>query len=142
GELPQSADPPIIQKIDPDAAPVLSIALAGPVPIRELTEFSDKTLKRQLESISGDGQVRILGGRPRQVNVVTDQRKLAALNLTVADVVRGLQGQNVQIPGGQVEQGLRDLTLRTYGRVASPAAFGDIPIATRAGYPVKVSDVA
>ncbi|HXU32544.1 MAG TPA: efflux RND transporter permease subunit, partial [Thermoanaerobaculia bacterium] len=142
GELPQSADPPIIQKIDPDAAPVLSIALAGPVPIRELTEFSDKTLKRQLESISGVGQVRILGGRPRQVNVVTDPGKLAALNLTVADVVRGLQGQNVQIPGGQVEQGLRDLTLRTYGRVASPAAFGDIPIATRAGYPVKVSDVA
>ncbi|MEP7012732.1 MAG: efflux RND transporter permease subunit [Acidobacteriota bacterium] len=142
GELPQSADPPIIQKIDPDAAPVLSIALAGPVPIRELTEFSDKTLKRQLESISGVGQVRILGGRPRQVNVVADPGKLAALNLTVADVVRGLQGQNVQIPGGQVEQGLRDLTLRTYGRVASPAAFGDIPIANRAGYPVKVSDVA
>ncbi len=142
GELPQSADPPIIQKIDPDAAPVLSIALAGPVPIRELTEFADKTLKRQLESISGVGQVRILGGRPRQVNVVADPGKLAALNLTVADVVRGLQGQNVQIPGGQVEQGLRDLTLRTYGRVASPAAFGDIPIANRAGYPVKVSDVA
>lgn len=142
GELPQSADPPIIQKIDPDAAPVLSIALAGPVAIRELTEFADKTLKRQLESISGVGQVRILGGRPRQINVVTDPGKLAALDLTVADVVRGLQGQNVQIPGGQVEQGLRDLTLRTYGRVESPAAFGDIPIASRAGYPVKVSDVA
>ncbi|HEV7669020.1 MAG TPA: efflux RND transporter permease subunit [Thermoanaerobaculia bacterium] len=142
GDLPQSADPPIIQKIDPDAAPILSIALAGPVAIRELTEFADKTLKRQLESISGVGQVRILGGRPRQINVVTDPGKLAALKLTVADVVRGLQGQNVQIPGGQVEQGLRDLTLRTYGRVASPAAFGDIPVANRAGYSVKVSDVA
>ncbi len=142
GELPQSADPPIIQKIDPDASPVLSIALAGPVAIRELTEFADKTLKRQLESISGVGQVRILGGRARQINVIADPGKLASIGLTVSDVVRGLEGQNVQIPGGQVEQGLRDLTLRTYGRVASPAAFGDIPIANRAGYSVKVSDVA
>ena len=96
--------------------------------MRDITEFADKTLKRQLESISGVGQARVIGGRPRQINVIADTAKLASLGLTVADVVRALQSQNVQIPGGQVEQGLRDLTLRTYGRVDSPAEFGDIPI--------------
>jgi HAE1 family hydrophobic/amphiphilic exporter-1 len=141
-QLPREADPPIIEKRDPDAAPVLSIALAGPVPIRDLTEFADKTIKRQIESIAGVGQARIVGGQPRQINVILDSGKLASLDLTAADVVRALQSQNVQIPGGQVEQGLRDLTLRTYGRVETPAEFGEIPVASRGSYAVLVRDVA
>ncbi len=141
-DLPTAADPPIVQKLETDATPVLSIALAGPAPIRDLTEFADKVLKRQIESTLGVGQARVIGGRARQINVIPDTDKLVSLDLTVADLVRSLQTQNVQIPGGQVEQGLRDLTLRTYGRVTSPAEFGAISIATRNGYPVRVRDVA
>ena len=141
-ELPRAADPPVIQKIDPDASPVLAIALSGQAPTRDVTEFADKVLKRQLESTFGVGQVRIIGGQPRQINVIADTERLAAMGLTVADLVRALQSQNVQIPGGQVEQGLRDLTLRTYGRVGAPAEFGDISLASRKGYSVKVRDVA
>jgi len=141
-ELPRAADPPIVEKIDPDSAPVLSIALSGSAPTRDITEFADKTLKRQLESTLGVGQVRLIGGLPRQINVVADTAKLAAQGLTVADLVRALQAQNVQIPGGQIEQGLRDLTLRTYGRVITPAEFGEISLGSRNGYAVKVKDVA
>jgi HAE1 family hydrophobic/amphiphilic exporter-1 len=141
-ELPRAADPPIVEKIDPDSAPVLSIALSGSAPTRDITEFADKTLKRQLESTLGVGQVRLIGGLPRQINVVADTAKLTAQGLTVADLVRALQAQNVQIPGGQIEQGLRDLTLRTYGRVITPAEFGEIALGSRNGYAVKVKDVA
>ena len=141
-ELPTAADPPIVQKLETDSQPVISIALSGPAPIREITEFADKVVKRQIESTLGVGQARVIGGRARQINVIPDTEKLASLDLTVADLVRALQTQNVQIPGGQVEQGLRDLTLRTYGRVQSPEEFGAISIASRAGYPVRVRDVA
>lgn len=141
-DLPKDADPPIIQKIDPDAVPVLGIALSGPAPIRDITEFADKKLRRRIESINGVGQVLIVGGRPRQINVVVDTGKLSAVGLTTAQLVAALQSQNVQIPGGKVEQGLRDLTLRTYGRVQSPADFANIPLSTTNGYVVKVGDVA
>ncbi|HEX3577222.1 MAG TPA: efflux RND transporter permease subunit, partial [Thermoanaerobaculia bacterium] len=141
-DLPKDADPPIIQKIDPDAVPVLGIALSGPAPIRDITEFADKKLRRRLESINGVGQVLIIGGRPRQINVVVDSAKLSAVGLTTAQLVAALQSQNVQIPGGKVEQGLRDLTLRTYGRVQSPQDFANIPLSTSNGYVVKVGDVA
>ncbi|HEV8658363.1 MAG TPA: efflux RND transporter permease subunit, partial [Thermoanaerobaculia bacterium] len=142
GDLPKDADPPIIQKFDPDSIPVLSIALSGPAPIRDITEFADKKLRRRLESISGVGQVLIIGGRPRQINVVVDTEKLAAVGLTTAQVNAALQSQNVQIPGGKVEQGLRDLSLRTYGRVSTPQEFANIPIAEHNGYVVKIGDVA
>ncbi|MGH9392032.1 MAG: efflux RND transporter permease subunit, partial [Vicinamibacteria bacterium] len=141
-DLPTDSDPPLIEKIDPDASPVLSIVLSGPAPIREITEFADKTLRRQIESVLGVGQVRVVGGRPRQINVVVDSSKLAGLELTAAEVVSALQSQNVQLPGGKVEQGARDLTLRTYGRVSSPQEFASIPIANRGGHSVRVGDVA
>src|SRR4029078_823523 len=99
GDLPRDADPPILQKFEPDSIPVLSIALSGPAPIRDITEFADKKLRRRIESINGVVQVLIIGGRPRQVNVVVDTEKLASLGLTTAQVNAALQSQNVQIPG-------------------------------------------
>ena len=141
-DLPADADPPIVEKIDADADPVISIALSGPASQREISQYADEVLKRRLETISGVGQVRLVGERLRQINVVVDPAKLSALGLTSADVVAALGTQNVQIPGGRVEQSRRDLTLRTYGRVGSPQEFGALPVTTRNGYPVRIRDVA
>src|SRR5204863_5693131 len=102
----------------------------------------DKKLRRRLESVNCVGQVLIVGGRPRQINVVVDTEKLNSVGLTTSQLVAALQSQNVQIPGGKVEQGLRDLSLRTYGRVQQPAEFANIPVAEHNGYVVKVGDVA
>ncbi len=140
-ELPGDADPPLIEKVD-STGPVLAIALSGPAGIRDLSEFADKTLRRQIESVEGVGQVRVLGDRPRQINVVVDPAKLASLELTVAHLVGALRAQNVQIPGGRVEQGSRNLTLRTYGRVTDPAELAEIAVLSRNGYTIKVGDVA
>ncbi|MBI2212995.1 MAG: efflux RND transporter permease subunit [Acidobacteria bacterium] len=141
-DLPRDADPPVIQKIDPDAIPVIAVALSGPAPIREITEYADKTFRRRLESVLGVGQVQLIGGQERQINVVVDTAKLTGLDLTVTDVVQALQAQNIQIPGGRVEQGIRDLTLRTYGRVETPEELGEIPVTSRGGTVVFVKDVA
>ncbi len=141
-QLPRDVEPPVIEKIDPDAAPVLSLAVSAEAPIRDVTEFSDKVLRRQLESVLGVGQIQVIGGRLRQINVIADPARLAALDLTAAEVSQALASQNVQLPGGRVEQGLRDLTLRTYGRVTTPSGFGEVVITNRKGVPVRISDVA
>jgi HAE1 family hydrophobic/amphiphilic exporter-1 len=141
-DLPSDAEPPKIEKLDPDAEPVVSVALSGPASVREISEYADKVLKRRLSTVAGVGQVSLVGDRPRQINVVTDTAKLAGLGLTAADVVNALASQNVQIPGGRVEQGKRELTLRTYGRVGAPDDLGSIPITVRNGYAVRVRDVA
>src|SRR5215203_3131345 len=142
GELPRDADPPIIEKIDADASPVISIALSGPATQREISEYADETLKRRLETVSGVGQVRLVGERLRQINVIADPAKLNSVGLTSANVVGALATQNVQIPGGKLEQNPRDLTLRTYGRVVSPKDFGAVPIVSRQGYSGRGRDVA
>jgi HAE1 family hydrophobic/amphiphilic exporter-1 len=141
--LPKTAQQPKIDKLDPDSAPVLSIALtAAGKPVRDVTEYADKVLRRQIESVNGVGQVLVLGGRQRQINIWLDADRLRAYNLTVTDVSRALQAQNLEIPGGRVDQGARSITLRTRGRVQTVAEFGDIVIREKDGHPVRVADLA
>lgn len=142
GDLPRGIDPPVVQKLDPDAIPVVSIVLSGPAPMRDLTEFADKTLRRQLEPLYGVGEVKVIGGRARQIRVRLDSARLDAVGLTAAHVAQALQSQNVQIPGGLVEQGAREVSLRTYGRVERAQDFALIPITTRNGYPIRIGQVA
>jgi len=139
--LPDNIEQPTIEKLDPDASPIMTISIASNRSLREMTEYADKTLRRQIESVNGVGQVLIVGGRKRQVNVYLDGDKLRAYNLTVAQVEQALRGQNLEVPGGRVEQPDRTLTLRTLGRVQSPGDFNNIVVANRDGYPIKISDI-
>src|SRR5215211_4026404 len=135
--LPKTIDQPTVEKFDPDAAPVLTLAVSAKKPVRDITEYADKKLRRQLESVSGVGQVVVVGGRSRQVNVSLDADRLRAYNLTVTDVARSLQSQNAEIPGGRVEQGATSMTLRTRGRVNSIEDFGNIVVKERDGHPIQ-----
>ena len=121
---------------------MLSIAVSANKPVRDVTEYADKILRRQLESITGVGQVLVLGGRQRQINVWLDADRLRAYNLTVTDVSRALQSQNIEIPGGRVDQGAHSVTLRTRGRVQTVAEFSDIVVREKDGHPMRVGDVA
>jgi len=140
--LPKTIQQPRVDKMDPDAAPVLSLALSAKQPVRDITEYADKVLRRQLESVNGVGQVIVLGGRQRQINVWLDADRLRAYTLTVTDVSRALQAQNIEVPGGRVDQGPQSLTLRTRGRVQSVSEFNDIVIRSKNGHPVRIADVA
>ena len=140
--LPKTIQQPRVDKMDPDSAPILSVAVSANRPIRDVTEYADKVLRRQLESVEGVGQVIVLGGRRRQINIWLDADRLRAYNLTVTDVSRALQAQNIEIPGGRVDQGPQSLMLRTRGRVQSVAEFNEIVVREKNGHPVRITDVA
>src|SRR5215467_6984596 len=140
--LPRTIQQPIVEKFDPDASPVMTLAVSADKPIRDITEYADKTLRRQLESVNGVGQVTVVGGRQRQINITLDPARLQAQNLTVTDVARALQSQNAEVPGGRVEAGPQAMTLRTRGRVQNVAEFGDVVVREQAGHPILLRYVA
>src|SRR5882762_3535422 len=78
---------PEVRKADPDAAPVVVLSVKGPagLPIRELTRFADKQVKQRIERLSGVGQIVILGGQDRQINVHLDAIRLAAAGVSAND---------------------------------------------------------
>ncbi len=139
--LPEDATPPIVQKFDNDSTPVLTIALSGDRSIRELTEFADKTARVQLERVSGVGEVRVVGGLDRAINIWIDAERLAAYQLPVTAVRDALTRQNADVPGGNVNTGREELVLRTLGRYTDPRGFEDLVIANVNGSPIRLRDV-
>ncbi|MGH9915895.1 MAG: efflux RND transporter permease subunit, partial [Pyrinomonadaceae bacterium] len=140
-DLPETADKPVVQKLDTDAAPVLRIVVSAKRSLRDVTEIADKQIKKRIESISGVGQVQIIGGTKREIEIWVDPEKMRAFAVTATEVADAVRVQNQELPGGRVNEGARELTVRTLGRIKDPAEFNNIAVATRGTYPVKLSDI-
>ncbi|NUP05052.1 MAG: efflux RND transporter permease subunit [Polyangiaceae bacterium] len=141
-DLPEGVEPPVVTRIDPSASAVMLLALRADQPVKELTEIADKKVRRQIESIDGVGQVTLVGGRARQFNVWLDPAAMRAHGITASEVHAGLARQNVSIPGGSLEAGPSERTMRVRGRVETTDQLGDIVLRTTAGRPIRVRDVA
>ena len=141
-DLPKDIDAPVVQKLDPDANPVLYFGLSGKGhTLREITELGDKRVRRALESIDGVGQVQLVGGRKRQINVTLDPIRMRGAGVTVVDVQHAIANQNLSSPGGRVDTGPGELTVRIHGRVGDPAQIGDLVVRQEAGHSIRVRDV-
>jgi hydrophobic/amphiphilic exporter-1 (mainly G- bacteria), HAE1 family len=141
GQLPRDIDPPTISKSDADISPVLTLALSGDRSQRELTELAEKVVKVQIERSMGVGEVEVVGGLSRAINVWVAADRLAAYQIPITDVREAIRQQNASIAGGNVTTALREQPLRTLGRLTTPQAFNDLVIATRNGSPVRVRDI-
>jgi HAE1 family hydrophobic/amphiphilic exporter-1 len=139
--LPKEIDPPIISKFNNEDSPILTIAVSGDRSLRELTEIADKIVKVQLERSVGVGEVRIVGGLERAINVWIDADRLAAYQIPITVVRDAIQRQNADIPGGNVTSGAREQVLRTMGRITDSEAFNDLVITTVGGSPIRVRDI-
>ncbi len=140
-DLPEDAKQPVVEKLDTGAAPVLGLAISGSGTIKDVTEYADKTLRRRIESTPGVGRIDVLGGRGRQINVYLDAYKMRGYGLNVTDVTKAVQAQNIDVPGGRIDQGARSLTLRTAGRLQKVSDFEDISIKAGNGGAVLMKDI-
>jgi HAE1 family hydrophobic/amphiphilic exporter-1 len=140
-KLPEDADPPIVEKFDVDATPIMTLTVAGFQGLKELTEIAEKKVKEPLESISGVGAIVIIGGQKREIQVLVDPERLKAYNLPMRTVAAALAKQNVEFPGGRMTQETGETVLRTLGRVQSVREFGSIVVATQKGAPIMIADL-
>jgi HAE1 family hydrophobic/amphiphilic exporter-1 len=140
--VPPELLPPVITKVDPDADPVMSImASSDAMSLRTLTEIADKQISRAIQTVNGVGQVTIAGTRAREIHVVVDIEKLNSYGLSLSQVKDAVVAENIEIPGGTVEQGKAQLLLRTLGRIDASQDFNSIVVATVNGTPIRVSDI-
>ena len=141
-QLPEGTDAPIIDKFALDAAPVLTVAVSGRRDAREITEIARRRIKEDLESLPGVGAVILVGGRQRAIQISIDTDRLQKYEqLTIEDVRQALVRENQEQPGGRIEQGPREVVLRTMGRVREPADFAELIVANRHGQPIRIKDI-
>src|SRR5687768_1481411 len=126
--LPDTAEQPTVQKLDSDAAPVLRIVVSAPTNLRDVTEIAKNRVKERIESVNGVGQVTMIGGQERQINVWVDPDKMRAYNITPVEVTNALRIQNIEFPSGRLDQGRDETSVRTMGKILKPEEFNNVVV--------------
>ncbi len=140
-KLPTDIQEPIIEKVDPDASPVLWLALNGKKSVRELSTYADEVLKEQIERLSGVGAIRFYGLRLRQARVWLDGDRLQAYGITAQDVLTALQRGNVELPGGLVESDTKEYTVKVKGEFPTIQQFNELIVGYYKGAAIRLRDV-
>jgi len=143
-ELPPTARPPKIETFNVNGTPIVLLAVTSPKgarTLREITELADTTLRRDLQSIKGVGEVRLVGGETRTLTIVLDPQKLASFGLTPLEARRALAVESLEAPGGTLPDGDTSLGVRLSAKARTAEEIAAVAIAKRGNYMVRVADV-
>ncbi len=141
-QMPEGAEPPVVEKLDVGAAPIMHIAISGPAGERALSRFAEDVLEPGLEGVRGVGQLELVGSREREMHVWVDPERLRAYGITVLEVVQALGAQNLDVPGGRLTRGGQELSLRTNAQAKSADELADLALVGMGGAVVRLGDVA
>ena len=141
-QLPADATDPTIFKADPNASPILNIALSG-APVAQLFDLANTSLQPALQSVPGVASVSISGGLQREIQVQVNYTKLAAYGVTIQQISTALTAANVTSPVGSLDQGTKTLNMRAVGAVEQFSALEQLVVQqTTTGGPILLRDVA
>jgi len=129
--LPRDIDPPIVTKTNPEDQPIMFLALSGDKPLKDLVHYIYETLKDELTTVPGVGEIRLNGYVEPNLRVWLDAKKMQAQQLTVEDVLGAIQLQHADLPAGYMDAGKREINVRVYGEATTPEQFEQIVIPER-----------
>jgi HAE1 family hydrophobic/amphiphilic exporter-1 len=142
GKLPSDAKDPSIGKYDVNAQPVLQLTLSGNQDLAALQRLAEDKLQKRLQATNGVGQVNLIGGLVREIDVRVDQQKLEARGLSILQVNQALGADNLNMPAGTVTDLGKDWNVRLDNRAQTPAQLNDVLVASTSSTPVYLRDVA
>ena len=140
-QLPADASEPSFFRADPNASPILNVALSG-APTDQLFDIANNDLQPQLQSVPGVASVSISGGLQREIQVTVDYARIASYGLTIQQLSNALTAANVTAPVGAVDQGPKTLNLRAMGSFGGLVDLDQLVVSQTPAGPVLLRDVA
>jgi HAE1 family hydrophobic/amphiphilic exporter-1 len=140
--LPTDIKDPVIQRIDPASQPIFVLTVSGNRTDKEITTYTKNVIKKRLENVPGVGEVDLVGGAEREIQIEVDASRLQAYNLSIQDVIQSVGAANLEIPAGNLIKGRQQLLVRTMGKYTDVSDFNNVIVATPGGKNVHLSDVA
>jgi multidrug efflux pump len=141
-QLPPDADPPIVRKADANSDPIIVLRIFSEKRnLMELSEIANNTFKERFQTIPGVSQVMVWGEKKYSIRLWMDPERLAAYELTPLDIYQAVNAQNLELPTGALEGNSMELTIRTLGRLSSPAEFNELIVKEQDDIIVKFRDI-
>lgn len=128
--LPDDAETPNVRRFNMSSMPIISLAIKGDRPLKELQQIGEDTIQPQLERIKGVASASVVGGSDEIISVEVSQNRLAAYGLTVTDVASALASQNVLLSGGNIVRGTMEYQIRTHENLSSIDEVKNLAIKT------------
>ncbi|MFW5863045.1 MAG: efflux RND transporter permease subunit [Spirochaetota bacterium] len=144
GILPQDAEKSMVARFDPNAMPVMNIAVTSPsMDPRTLRNEIDHRIKQHFERVDGVGTTRITGGEIQEIQVNVDLQSLQAYGLSIYDIIENVNMSNYNFPAGTVTRGSKELLIRTIGEFTSLDDIEKVMVKkTESGRHIFVKDIA
>lgn len=140
-DLPDAADSPIIQRVDPTNLPVVDLVLSGPIPITQLYDLADNRVAPRLAQVAGVADVKLTGGQEREIHVNLDNRMVLQQKLSLSQIASILATQNMDMPGGNFKQRGQEYSVRLEGEFDDVETIRNMDVPTQFGMK-KLGDIA
>ncbi len=141
--LPQGAEQPVIQKRDPNSLQLMIVSVTDPLMSQmELTDYINRQITPSLEQVLGVANIELYNSRDYAMKIRLNPSKMAANQVTVNDMTRVLEQQNMNVPTGQIKTQDRYYSVLNEGQLATQQAFKNLIIRDDNGYLLRFRDVA
>lgn len=118
-DLPDDAERPQVNKVNPEETPVIKAGVTATMSPRNLYDLVDNQLRPVLQNVPGVGQVNIIGGDEREIQVNINQEKLHAYGLSITQITQAVSNANLSFPAGSIETKNQQLSIRYDANVSS-----------------------
>ncbi|WP_333593781.1 efflux RND transporter permease subunit, partial [Anaerospora hongkongensis] len=140
--LPDQVDEPVVQRFDPNSQSIVYFSLISDSRSRgDIRKVAVDIVKDELQRLDGVGQVDVYGASDREIQLLIDPRKLEAYNITYQQVLNIVDSQNMNTPGGRVNDKGTELTVRTIGKYKDIQDIKNIIVANQGSRLVRLGDV-
>lgn len=133
---------PTISKFDPNQMPILTFGISGEKDLVKLRLMLDNEIAPMIDAVSGVASTGVTGGLERAIMVDVDPDRLRAMDITLADIMRRITQENVNLPAGIAKHGETEYMIRSFGWFTDPEEIAQIPIKSYNGQLVALSDIA
>jgi hydrophobic/amphiphilic exporter-1 (mainly G- bacteria), HAE1 family len=141
-DLPLDLEPPLVQKLDIAAQPILWIAVTTSGDYRRIARYADEVIKERLQTIPGVGAVVMGGFQEREIRLWLVPEQLEARGLSPLDVVNAVQARHIELPGGRIEQPDREFVVKVKGEYETVEELRSLVVSQQDGAVVYLRDVA
>ncbi|MFA6758854.1 MAG: efflux RND transporter permease subunit [Bacteroidales bacterium] len=140
--LPDDIDAPVVLKFNSSMMPILFLSASTSSNPQGLYKILEEKVANPINRINGVASVSISGAPQREIQVLTNPKKMEAYNLTIEQLAGVLALENRNVPGGNMDIGSETFSVKIEGEFKTSDQIKDIIVGSYMGKNIFVKDVA
>jgi hydrophobic/amphiphilic exporter-1 (mainly G- bacteria), HAE1 family len=141
-ELPDDIVRPRVSKYDINSYPIVILGVSSQLSPVDLTRIIEQEIRYEFSRVPGVSQVDTFGAYYPEIRIEVDPDRLQALGIPLNQVLNALKDSNLDLPSGQIESGIFEVTLRAPAQFQNLDQIRDTVVTIRNGAAITIRQIA